>query len=147
MPATYCYNCSEKIVYDLFKPKVCPHCNQSPAATISLSKREPKIPAYDTRTASRYEELEDEQHTNVPHLAKLQARIFIDNNSNKETLGGIVNKEIDKIGSQANAPKGRGRPKKLKPTREITRTHSDHGKSFDDFMNDGRSEAKGINID
>jgi len=146
MPATYCYNCSEKIVYDLFKPKVCPHCNQSPAATISLSKKESKRPTYDAKNLYN-DDAEEEQYQNVPHLSRLQARIFIDNNSNKETLGGIVNKEIDKIGSQANSPKGRGRPKKLKPTKEITRTHSDHGKSFDDFMNDGRSEAKGINID
>lgn len=146
MPATYCFNCSEKIVYDLFKPKVCPHCNQSPAATINLSKKESKKPSY-IISIDESANLENEQYQSVPHLSKLQARIFIDNNSNKETLGGIVNKEIDKIGSQANAPKGRGRPKKLKPTREITRTHSDHNKSFDDFMNDARSEAKGINID
>lgn len=146
MPATYCFNCSEKIIYDLFKPKVCPHCNQSPAATISLSKKESKRPMHDAKNLYN-DDAEGEQYQNVPHLSRLQARIFIDNNSNKETLGGIVNKEIDKIGSQANSPKGRGRPKKLKPTKEITRTHSDHGKSFDDFMNDGRSEAKGINID
>jgi len=149
MPATYCFNCSEKIIYEVFKPKECPHCKQSPHASISLAKDKPSLKIRQPQKRSvedTYDEYEDE-YTNVPRLKSLKARIYIDPDQNKQTIGNVIESEKSKISSQSAGKKGRGRPKKIVPPKKAQRP-SANSQSFEDFMrSDGSNTNKPISID
>lgn len=138
MPVTYCYSCSEKIVYDVFKPKQCPHCKQSPHAVINLSK-EKKVPRQ--QPSSRRADDEDDDYNDdvqhVPNINKLKARIDIGFGQIGEKLGSIVESEINTISAKSSV-KGRGRPKKIKPPQKLTREAD--SRSFEDYLSEGRGE-------
>lgn len=147
MPITYCFSCSEKIKYDILKPKQCPHCKQSPHASIDITKetKASKPKSFLTRRSRHEEEEEYEDYTEVPRLDCLKARINIVKDVNKQTFGNIIDSEINKISSQQPQKKGRGRPKKQKLVRENTRSYSDN-RSFEESISDGRGNKDFIDL-
>lgn len=153
MPAMYCFSCSEKIIYDVFKPKECPHCKQSPHAVDTAMMRKPIPQDQPVKRGARpqrpsrfndYEDDYEEDVTYVPDVRQLKARIDIGPTQVGEKFGSIIDSEINTISAQGSK-KGRGRPKKIKPPQKTLR--GGDGRSFEDYLREGSGEARRTELD